>query len=91
MLISRELSHSSISNLYLRCRMDFASNAIGTEAPHFVDLRLLAVNASDEIKILVTPTTLSEGQHMDTIYLRRIIFWQSYSGWNEHNRVRTRL
>ena len=71
--------------------MDFASNAIGTEAPHFVDLGLPAVNASDEIEILGTPTTLSEGRQMDTIYLRLIIFWKSYSIWNERDRVRTRL
>ena len=46
-VICRELSHSSSADLYSRCRVDFASNAVGTEAPHFVDLGLLAVNESN--------------------------------------------
>ena len=43
-LIGLELSHSYIADLYLRCWVDFASNAVRTEAPHFVDLGILAVN-----------------------------------------------
>ena len=56
-IIGRGLSHSSSSNLYLRCQVDFASNTVGTKAPHFVDFGLPAVNASDEVNIFGTPNT----------------------------------
>ena len=46
-LIGHEISHGSSTDLYLRCRMDFANNAVGTEAPHFVELGIPAVNTSD--------------------------------------------
>ena len=45
--IGSELSHNSSGNLYSRFRVDFASNSVRTEAPHFVDLELLVVNTSD--------------------------------------------
>ena len=54
-VIGRELSNGSSADLYLRCRMDFVSNFVQTEAPQFVYLRLLAVNTSDEFSILGTP------------------------------------
>ena len=37
--------------------MDFASKVVRTEAPHFVEFGLLAVNTSDEVDILGTPAT----------------------------------
>ena len=37
--------------------MDFTSNAVGTEAPNFLNLGLPAVNASDEFNTFGTPTT----------------------------------
>ena len=43
--IGRELSHDSSADIYLRCRVDFTSNAVITEAPDFMHLVLLAVNA----------------------------------------------
>ena len=46
-LIGRELFHSPRFYIYSRCRMDFVSNVVGNEVPNFVDLGLLAVNASD--------------------------------------------
>ena len=51
----RELSHGSIADLYLRLRMDFASNFVQTKAPHFVDLGLLDVNTLNEFGIQGTP------------------------------------
>ena len=54
-LIVREISHGSSSDLYLRCRMEFSSNVVQTEAPQFVDFGLLAVNISDEFGIPGTP------------------------------------
>ena len=56
-LIARELSHSFSANLYLRCRMDFTSNAVGSKAPNFVDLGLPANNTSDEFNAFATPST----------------------------------
>ena len=56
-VIGRELSHNSSGNLYSRFRVDFASNSVRTEAPHFVDLELLFVNTSDEVNIFGTPAT----------------------------------
>ena len=55
-----KMSHSSSGNLYSRCWVDFASNAVGTKAPHFVDLGLPYVNTLDEVNILGTPTTRIE-------------------------------
>ena len=43
-LIGSELSHSSITDFYSCCWMDFASNVVQTEAPYFVELGLPAVN-----------------------------------------------
>ena len=57
MVIGRELSHSSSANIYSRCRMDFTSNAIGTEGPNFVNLGLQDVSASDEFNPFGIPTT----------------------------------
>ena len=37
--------------------MDFASRAVGTEAPHFVDLGIPTVNTSDKVSIFGTPVT----------------------------------
>ena len=73
-VIGRELSHGSSSDLYLRWRMDFASNFFRTKAPHLVELGIPAVNTSDEVDILGTPVPESEGFRMDPICLHRIIF-----------------
>ena len=56
-VIGCELSHGSSADLHLRCRMDFASNIVGTEAPHFVELGLPAVNTSDQVNIIGTTST----------------------------------
>ena len=56
-VIGRELSHRSSANLYLHYRVDFTSNAVRNEAPHFVDLELLAINTSDEANIFGIPAT----------------------------------
>ena len=56
-VIGRELSHSYSTDLYLRCRTDFASNAVGTKVPNFVDLGLPSVNASDEFNTFGTTNT----------------------------------
>ena len=73
-VIGREISHGYSTNLYLCCRMDFASNVVQTDAPKFVDLGILAVNTLDEFGILSTPLPESEGRWMYPIGLRRIIF-----------------
>ena len=69
-LIGREISHISSADLYSRCWVDFTSNAIGTEALHFVDLGILAVNISNEINIFGTPATRirspMDGSHWST-------------------------
>ena len=56
-VIGQKLSHDSISNIYLRCRVDFRSNTVGTEAPYFMNLGLPAVNAPDELRYFGTPAT----------------------------------
>ena len=56
-VIGSELSHSSRADLYLRCGVYFASNAVRTKAPHLLDLGLPAVNASDEVNIFGAPDT----------------------------------
>ena len=45
------------SSAYLRCRVDFKSNDVGTETPDFLHLGLPAFNESDEINPIGTPTT----------------------------------
>ena len=66
-VIGHELSHSSRADLYSRCWMDFLGNTVGTEAPHFVNLGIPSVNASDVVNIFSTPTTRirrrSDGPH----------------------------
>ena len=54
-VIRLEMSHNSSANIYLRYRVDFTSNAVGTEAQYFIHLGLLTVNASDELRPLGTP------------------------------------
>ena len=56
-VISCELSHHYSDNLYWCCRMNFSSNVVQTEALQFVNLRILAVNASNEFGILGTSTS----------------------------------
>ena len=55
--IGSELFDSLSAKIYLRCQMDFTSNAVRTEVPDFVDLGLLAVNASDKFKTFGNPAT----------------------------------
>ena len=56
-LIGREHSHDSSTKIYLRCRVNFMRNAIGTEIPDFMNLGLPAVHASDELGSFGTPAT----------------------------------
>ena len=56
-VMGRELSHSSSTNLYSRCWVDFMSNYVGTEGPNFMDLGILDVNASYEFNTFGTPAT----------------------------------
>ena len=41
--------------MYLRCRVDFTSNTVVTEAPYFIHLDLPAANTSDELRSFGTP------------------------------------
>ena len=56
-VIGRKLSQGSRDDLYSRFRMNFSSNVVQTEAPHFVDLGLLAINILNESGDLGTPAT----------------------------------
>ena len=56
-LIVHKLSNGSIYDLYLRCRMNFSSNAVQTKAPQFVDLGLPAINTSNKLSVLGTTAT----------------------------------
>ena len=56
-VIGRELSHDSSADICSRCRVESASNYIVTEAPVFMHLGLLAVNALDELQSFGTPVT----------------------------------
>ena len=56
-VIGRELSHNSSSDIYLRYRAEFTSNAVGTEAPEFVYLGIPDVNASDKFSSFGKPNT----------------------------------
>ena len=66
-VIGLEMYHSSSGNLYLRCWVDCATNAVGNEAPHFVDLGLPAINVSVEVNIFGTHAIrmrrLTDGYH----------------------------
>ena len=83
-----KLSHSSSADLYWICWMDFASKAVQTKAPHFVELELPAVNTSDELGILSTPATRirrqTDGSHWSA---PDHVFWRISSSCNERNRV----
>ena len=70
-VITRELSNSLITDIYLRCRMDFTSNVVGTEAPHIVDFGLLALNTLGKFNTFGTQTTSivrpTDGTHWYTL------------------------
>ena len=56
-IIGGELSHNSNTDIYSRCRVDFTSNTVRTEAPDFMNLGLPEVNASDELRSFGSPAT----------------------------------
>ena len=47
---SHKLSDESISDVYSRCRMNLAHDTILTESPNFMDLGLLSVHTTDELR-----------------------------------------
>ena len=69
--IGFKLPNSLSDHIYLRFRMNFTSNAVGTKAPNFVNLGILSVNPSDEFNTFVTPTTIirrtTDGPHWSVI------------------------
>ena len=73
-VIGRELPHSPRADIYLRCQMDFMSNAVVKEAPTFVYLGLPVVNALDELNTFGTPATIVIRPKDDPIGMRRIMF-----------------
>ena len=85
-VIGYELYHSSSTDLYSCFRMDFASNAVGTEAPNFVYLGLLAINAMDEFNIFSTPATRirrpTDGPHW---YTPDHVFETDFQNWRENH------
>ena len=56
-VIGRELSHDSITNIYLRCLMNLTHNAVKTESPNFMNLGLSSVHTSDELRSFSIPAT----------------------------------
>ena len=69
--MGRDISDSLSTDIYLRCRMEFTSNAVRTEATNFVNLGLPAVNALDEFNTFGTPATRvrrpTEGPHWSVL------------------------
>ena len=57
-VIGQELSHNSSTNIYLRCRGNLTRNSVGTESPDFMDLGILAVHASYELRLFGAPATI---------------------------------
>ena len=53
-VISHKLSNGSIYDLYLRCGINFASDIVQTQTPHFMDMGLLATNTLNESGVLGT-------------------------------------
>ena len=90
-VLGLELSGSFSANIYLRCRVDFTSNSVETEAPNFVHLGLPAVNALDEFNTFGTTDTRvimpTDGSHW---YVPGHDFCISYSNWNEQDKVKTK-
>ena len=56
-VIGHKLSDGSSDNLYLRCRMDFRSDVVQTEAPQLVDFGLTAINTLNESRVFGAPAT----------------------------------
>ena len=44
-------------DLYMRCRMNFTNYSVQTQTPHFMDLRIPAINTLNERSILGTTAT----------------------------------
>ena len=57
--------------------MELLSNVVVTEAPNFLDLGILSVNASDEFNTFSTPLPESEGLQMEPIGMYWIIFLEN--------------
>ena len=62
-----DFSHGSSDNLYSRCKMNFSSDFVQTDAPQFVDLGFPAINTSNELSVLGTLDiriiTQTDGSH----------------------------
>ena len=56
-VIGPKLSNISSGDLYSLCRTKFTDYPVQTQAPKFMNLGLLAINAFDEISSLSTPAT----------------------------------
>ena len=56
-IIRQELYRGSSAYIYLRFRVDFKSNAVGTETPDFLHLGIPAFNESNELNPISTPAT----------------------------------
>ena len=56
-VICHKLSDSSSGDIYLRCRIDFASYPVQTQTPQFMDMGFSTINALDKSSGHSTPTT----------------------------------
>ena len=73
-LLGRELFHSPSADIFLRCRMDFKSNAIRTKATNFMDLGLPDVNMLYELNTFVAHATRIRMPAYGPHWYARIIF-----------------
>ena len=53
-VIGQKLLGGSRNDLYLRCRMNLANDPVQSQAPHFMDMGLLATNTLNESGVLGT-------------------------------------
>ena len=56
-VIGHKLSDGSRCDLYMRCRINFATDTLQTQTPLFMDVGFLAINTLDESSGLSTPAT----------------------------------
>ena len=54
--IGSKFSNESISDVYLRCRMNLARDTVLTKSPNFMDLGLSSVHTTDELGSIFIPT-----------------------------------
>ena len=71
-IIGHKLSDGSRGDLYLRCRTNFANDTLQSQAPHFMNMGILAINILNESGVYGTPSTrilrLTDVYHLSAPY-----------------------